>query len=769
MATPSTFPLYLPTIKTLLHLLVGMAVAIAITTTAHAQTVLVDFGQTPTTNAANYWNSYTSNTFLNLANSQGTATAYYFTPNVGAGLNTNFITGSPNLSGIGIFNVPTVYSDALNTTTNASYYFYNIQPTFSYDFTLYGARDTATTRTTLYTLTGTTTGSGSVTTSGANIGGTGTNYNNNTLVNITSITSTNFGGAIGNGILLTLTAESGGFGYLNAMQAYGYLGYRSGGTYDLNSASTYLQVSTNADGSANSADTVIGNGSTVNVNNANGIYYNSTLVMTNGGGTINAGTNFSVYALTGAGNLAVGGTSTFSITHAGTYSGTLSLSGGSLTLSASNALGTGSLTLNGGTLSVGNASALGTGAITVASGTTTVNNYNALTSLTGNNPINLNGGGAIFQVNGYGANLNFGTGNVTVTGTNNLNAWSGGMEFDGVISGSGTLIWYGGGTLTLGGANTFTGTITASGNNGTLMLANTNALQNATLNKGADQTVGFGVAGTNTYNVGALSGTNPAASIALGANSLNVGGKNANTTYAGTISGTGGLTKSGTGTLTLSGTNTYAGATAVTQGTLAINGNNSAATGALTVDSSAKLSGTGTIGGATTISGTHSPGNSPGIQTFTNGLTYNPGSSITWELAANGLGTRGTDFDGVNVTGGTLSFSNTTTMNLSFLTPVVWTDTFWGGSYATTNGWRIYDAASAISGFANMALNTSWIDSLGTNLTSVRPGASFSLYQDVANNDIYLNYDAVPEPSTYAMLVLAAAGFGAHVIRRRRG
>ena len=216
-----------------------------------------------------------------------------------------------------------------------------------------------------------------------------------------------------------MEGTNGGSAYLNAMMVFGYIGYLDGSTTTLNGAPVVGYI---ADGTypgtadTRSLATVIGGGSTVNVNNANGIYFNSTLIMTNGGGAVNVGTNFQAYALAGAGNLALGGTNKLSLNRAGTYSGTLSLNGAGLVLGAASALGTGNLALNGGSIDVENDSALGTGTISVNSNTTTINNTGVLSNLTGNNAFNLNGGWATLQVNGYGKTLNFGTGNVTVTG-----------------------------------------------------------------------------------------------------------------------------------------------------------------------------------------------------------------------------------------------------------------------------------------------------------------------------------------------------------------
>jgi len=65
---------------------------------------------------------------------------------------------------------------------------------------------------------------------------------------------------------------------------------------------------------------------------------------------------------------------------------------------------------------------------------------------------------------------------------------------------------------------------------------------------------------------------------------LSFGGDGTDVTYAGVISGTGGLSKTGVGTQTLSGASTYTGATAISAGTLKAGvatsafGNNSALT-----------------------------------------------------------------------------------------------------------------------------------------------------------------------------------------------
>jgi autotransporter-associated beta strand protein len=157
---------------------------------------------------------------------------------------------------------------------------------------------------------------------------------------------------------------------------------------------------------------------------------------------------------------------------------------------------------------------------------------------------------------------------------------SGAVTLNGAITGSGnlavniaTVLAAGGdGTVTLGAANPlFTGTATTYQNKGRLTLNHVNALQNATLDTGASgsQSVTFGVAGDNTYNIGALTGSD---ALAIGANTISVGVKTVDTTFSAVISGSGGkLTKVGANKLTLATSPTYDGLTTVSAGTLALN------------------------------------------------------------------------------------------------------------------------------------------------------------------------------------------------------
>ncbi len=134
-----------------------------------------------------------------------------------------------------------------------------------------------------------------------------------------------------------------------------------------------------------------------------------------------------------------------------------------------------------------------------------------------------------------------------------------------VIAGTGNLTVSGSGTLALNTANTFSGTTNA--NAGTLALGHVNALQNSTLNIAHPNAVTFTVAGTNTYNIGGLSGIN---SVNFGANTLSVGANNETTTFTGTFVGTGGLIKVGAGTLNLTNASSFSGDTRIEGGMIVL-------------------------------------------------------------------------------------------------------------------------------------------------------------------------------------------------------
>ena len=172
----------------------------------------------------------------------------------------------------------------------------------------------------------------------------------------------------------------------------------------------------------------------------------------------------------------------------------------------------------------------------------------------------------------------------------NVDSTGDGVFVNSVISGIGGLQTVGTATVTSGAngqgttrlnaANTFSGTALTAPNLGTLALGNVNALQNATLDTGSasgSQAVTFIVAGNNTYNLGALTGSDD---LAIGGNTISVGTKAGDTIFSAIISGSSGkLTKVGANKLTLGAANSYDGLTTISSGTLALGASGSLAAG----------------------------------------------------------------------------------------------------------------------------------------------------------------------------------------------
>ncbi|MFG1453793.1 autotransporter-associated beta strand repeat-containing protein [Xanthobacter sp. V2C-8] len=136
---------------------------------------------------------------------------------------------------------------------------------------------------------------------------------------------------------------------------------------------------------------------------------------------------------------------------------------------------------------------------------------------------------------------------------------SGESTFSGAISGTGRVVQQGAGTVTLSGANSFSGGLSIA--SGTVRAASAGALGSGAL--GLSGAGALSAAATFAYGGGvtlaAVSGSGGGTFAVDTAQAL---------TLSGVVSGNGALTKSGGGTLILTGTNTYAGGTVIAAGTL---------------------------------------------------------------------------------------------------------------------------------------------------------------------------------------------------------
>ncbi len=292
--------------------------------------------------------------------------------------------------------------------------------------------------------------------------------------------------------------------------------------------------------------------------------------------------------LSGAGTLNVSQFGVVKLNGVHTYTGQTQIDNGELWLENANGIpaASGLFVGNGGQLS--NVAKLwipsATGAVTCAK-VITINNGNASTRFLGG--LNTSG------TNTFSGAIT----NNSTTGGLNLTALNAGgtTAFSGIISGAGSLVKDGAGTVLISGtaANTFTGSTTVS--SGTLALgktANLIALGATTIENGATLLINA-AANTNQWGAGtvplltingngifnlngaaqkiAIASPSSTSSIVLGAAALNVDNTGTDT-YSGTISGTGALTKTNTGTLILGNSAyTHTGATTVTGGELRLN------------------------------------------------------------------------------------------------------------------------------------------------------------------------------------------------------
>ncbi len=181
--------------------------------------------------------------------------------------------------------------------------------------------------------------------------------------------------------------------------------------------------------------------------------------------------------------------------------------------------------------------------------------------------------------------VNLGTGSAILT----LGDSTPSLTFPGSISGTGGINKQGAGTVVLTGSNNVTYSGGTEISAGTLQAGASSALSptsNITIDAGA--TLDISPAGANN-TIGALNSTAPNAHVTLGANTLTIAGGAVASSYAGTISGAGGITNSALAlTLVTQGNATYQGPTNINGGSVVAGAQN-----ALSPSSGVIMNGTG--------------------------------------------------------------------------------------------------------------------------------------------------------------------------------
>ncbi|WP_145531675.1 autotransporter outer membrane beta-barrel domain-containing protein [Yersinia kristensenii] len=327
-------------------------------------------------------------------------------------------------------------------------------------------------------------------------------------------------------------------------------------------------------------------------------------MLLNTSGTLKTDANLTAAGkISGQGSLVKTGTAALILTNNNTYAGGTTINAGTLQIGNGGTTGSvvGDIT-NNSALSFNRSDALTYGGVISGSGSLNQAGNDVLT-LTGDNTFT--GATTIsagtLQI-GNGGTTGSVVGDIINNSALSFNR-SDALTYDGVISGSGSVVKTGNDVLTLTGDNTFTGDTTISagtlqvGNGGTTGAMAGNIINNGSLSFNRSNTLVYGgvisgsgslakagngvliltgdhtFTGDTTISAGTLVvGNNTTGSVVgnIINNSTLVFNRSDALTYGGVISGSGSLNQAAIGVLTLTGDNTFTGGTTISAGTLQI-------------------------------------------------------------------------------------------------------------------------------------------------------------------------------------------------------
>ena len=488
---------------------------------------------------------------------------------------------------------------------------------------------------------------------------------------------------------------------------------------------------------------------------------------------------------------------------------TLAISnGGSLTISPSNSA-----------LQLGKNAADGSNSITVDGVGSILTISNGSLNLgvgSGTNSLTISNGGTVYGgtwgtvLGGSGSNSAVVTGAGSLWTTGNINLNGGGNNSVSVLAGAKLvntgLIYVGNfsnsNTVTVSGAGTILNNQSNNQNNGIIRVGNeTTTYSNNAFMIGAGATVNVTASGTKvsavtivglagatgnkvqidggTLNLSTTGSVTPYidvqnGSLIVNANSVvNTPILTATTGATSVVNFNGGTIN--TKSTTINNGSLFTVGNGTSAATLNLNGGTHSFANGIKLANNATLAGTGTIStGALEVAsgGTLSPGNSPGTLTV-GSTTLDGGGNYNWQVL-NAAGVAGTGYDTINLTAGAvLTLANTVDNKFNI--------NLWSLSSTTTNGdatgfdnsvnqsWTLIATDQAISNFsaANFLVNVSAANGTG-GLTNALGTGVFTVGLSADSTDLVLNYAAVPEPSTWAMLVggVGMLAFGQRLRRR---